>query len=251
MNSIATGCALITGGAKGIGQGIASALHAEGLTVVIADIDDDAGIRVVNQLGNGARFMHLDVTSESDWAAAFEQFTQNGEQLTALVNNAGSGATASIEDATLEDWQRINDLNARGVFLGCKMAVSTMKAQGGSIVNIASALGKKALSNTCVYSATKAAVISLTESTALHCAEQQYPIRCNAVLPGFVDTPLLRNSLQQSDNPEAMLASFVGLHPANRLGRIEEIAEAVVFLVSDKCNFMTGASLSVDGAMTI
>lgn len=240
--------ALITGGASGIGAGVAALLHERGYQVVIADINDDAGEAHVGKLGDKARYVHLDVSSEASWQALKEQMA---EGMSVLVNNAGTGISATIEDTTLDDWQRIQNLNARGVFLGCRFAVDAMKQSGGSIINIASALGKKALSTTCAYSASKAAVISLTESTALHCAEQSYPIRCNAVLPGFIDTPLLRDNLQLSEDPKGMLAGFVGLHPVNRLGTIEEVAETVAFLASNQCTFMTGASISVDGAMTL
>ncbi|MFK7730364.1 MAG: SDR family NAD(P)-dependent oxidoreductase [Pseudomonadales bacterium] len=248
MNENHTQTALITGGASGIGAGVASLLHQRGFQVVIADINDEAGQALASELGDQARYVSLDVTSESSWQALMGQLDEN---VSVLVNNAGTGISASIEDTTLDDWQRIQDLNARGVFLGCRFAVAAMKQTGGSIINIASALGKKALSTTCAYSASKAAVISLTESTALHCAEQSYPVRCNAVLPGFIDTPLLRNNLQLSEDPEGMLAGFVGLHPVNRLGTIEEVAETVAFLAGDQCSFITGASISIDGAMTI
>ncbi|MEM8496710.1 MAG: SDR family oxidoreductase [Pseudomonadota bacterium] len=248
MNENHTKTALVTGGASGIGAGVASLLHKRGYQVVIADISDEVGEAHAKGLGDRARYLHLDVSSEASWQALGEHLK---DSVTVLVNNAGTGISASVEETSLDDWQRIQDLNARGVFLGCRFAVNGMKQAGGSIINIASALGKKALSTTCAYSASKAAVISLTESTALHCAEQSYPIRCNAVLPGFIDTPLLRNNLQLSDDPEGMLAGFVGLHPVNRLGTIEEVAEAVAFLASDQCTFMTGASISVDGAMTL
>lgn len=246
MNENHTKTALVTGGASGIGAGVASLLYERGYQVIIADITDDVGQAHADILGDRVRYAHLDVSSEASWQALDEL-----DALSVLVNNAGTGISASVEETTVDDWQRIQDLNARGVFLGCRFAVNSMKQAGGSIINIASALGKKALSTTCAYSASKAAVISLTESTALHCAEQSYPIRCNAVLPGFIDTPLLRNNLQLSDDPEGMLAGFVGLHPVNRLGTIEEVAEAVAFLASDQCTFMTGASISVDGAMTL
>lgn len=248
MNENHSKTALVTGGASGIGAGVAALLHKRGYQVVIADINDEVGEAHTNDLGEGARYVHLDVSSEASWQALGEQLQ---DSVSVLVNNAGTGISASIEETSVDDWQGIQDLNARGVFLGCRFAVNGMKQSGGSIINIASALGKKALSTTCAYSASKAAVISLTESTALHCAEQSYPIRCNAVLPGFIDTPLLRSNLQLSDDPEGMLAGFVGLHPVNRLGTIHEVAEAVAFLASDQCTFMTGASIAVDGAMTL
>ncbi|MFK8021934.1 MAG: SDR family oxidoreductase [Pseudomonadales bacterium] len=248
---VAPPVAIVSGGASGIGEGITKLLVTSGYRVVIADIQQEAGDKLALELGEQAFYRKLNVSIEEDWKDTISWAEQELGPLSLLVNNAGTGMSADIEDATLDDWTRINDINSKGVFLGCKYAVGAMKSQGGNIINIASALGKKAMASTCVYSATKAAVVSLTESTALHCAEQNYQIRCNAVLPGFIDTPLLRNSLELSDAPEEMLQGFVALHPVGRLGTIDEVAQAVLFISSDKCQFMTGASISVDGAMTL
>lgn len=173
-----------------------------------------------------------------------------------MVNNAGLGAMATIEETDLALWQSLFAVNSTGVYLGCRKAIVHMNRERDrdrdrSIITISSALGKKTLSGTCAYSATKAAVISLTESTALHCAEQGYPIRCNAILPGFIETPLLRDSVESAEDPQALEAYFTGFHPMGRLGHMEEVADAVSYLASPGASFITGIAMPVDGAMTV
>jgi len=244
--------ALVTGGASGIGEAIARKLHAHNWRVVVADLNLTAGHALVDELGEGAHFYPLDVTSETQWQTLMGGLVQEGITLDLLVNNAGIGAMASIEETDVTQWQQIQAVNATGVFLGCKMGLAHLpKSPSSSIVNIASALGKRALAGTCAYSASKAAAISLTESTALHSAQQGYGIRCNAILPGFIETPLLLDSIAASEDPAALEAYFTGLHPAGRIGKSEEIAAAVMYLAGDDAGFITGISLSVDGGMTL
>ena len=179
--------ALVTGGASGIGEAIARKLHAHNWRVVVADLNLTAGHALVDELGDGAHCYPLDVTSETQWQTLMGGLAQEGITLDLLVNNAGIGAMASIEETDVTLWQQIQAVNATGVFLGCKMGLTHLpKSPSSSIVNIASALGKRALAGTCAYSASKAAAISLTESTALQSAQQGYGIRCNAILPAFI-----------------------------------------------------------------
>jgi 3(or 17)beta-hydroxysteroid dehydrogenase len=244
--------ALVTGGASGIGEAIARKLHAHNWCVVVADLNLTAGHALVDELGDGAHCYPLDVTSETQWQTLMGGLAQEGITLDLLVNNAGIGAMASIEETDVTLWQQIQAVNATGVFLGCKMGLTHLpKSPSSSIVNIASALGKRALAGTCAYSASKAAAISLTESTALQSAQQGYGIRCNAILPGFIETPLLLGSIAASEDPAALEAYFTGLHPAGRIGKSEEVAAAVMYLASDDAGFITGISLSVDGGMTL
>lgn len=246
-----TRTALITGAASGIGKGIAEQLHADGYAVVIADIQDDAGETLAAELGEGALYRHLDVTSEAQWEQVLSGLTDQ-HSLEIVVNNAGIGAMGSIEDTDLGMWESIFAVNSTGVYLGCRKAIQYLNPKRDSaIINIASALGKKALSGTCAYSATKAAVISLTESTALHCAEQGYRIRCNAILPGFIETPLLLESIASNEDPEGLESYFTQLHPMGRIGSIEEVARAVAFLAGDASSFVTGIAMPVDGGMTL
>lgn len=246
-----TKTALITGAASGIGKGIAEQLHADGYAVVIADIQDDAGEALASELGERAIYQHLDVTREEQWDQVLSGLAKE-QSLQLVVNNAGIGSMGSIEDTDLAMWESIFAVNSTGVYLGCKKAIRYLnRDRDGAIVNIASALGKKALSGTCAYSATKAAVVSLTESTALHCAEQGYRIRCNAILPGFIETPLLLESIASDEDPEGLESYFTQLHPMGRIGRIEEVAKAVSYLASDASSFVTGIAMPVDGGMTL
>lgn len=245
------GAAVVTGAAQGIGAAIAQALIVAGYRVVLTDINESEVQAQAVALGEKASACVLDVASAESWETLRQNLASDNLSLTLLVNNAGIGRSVDIENTEFESWRSVMAVNADGVFLGTRFALGMLRESGGSIINIASALGKKPLASTCAYSASKAAVISLTESTALHCAQRGYAIRCNAVLPGFVDTPMLRDSLAASPDPDAMLAGFKALHPVGRIGSVEDIARAVLFLAAKENNFITGASLSVDGAMAI
>lgn len=243
--------ALVTGAASGLGKGIAQRLHADGYAVVMTDIQDDAGEALAASLGPNASYQHLDVTSEEQWDRVLAEIAAEGS-LELVINNAGIGAMATIEETDLALWQSVFAVNSTGVYLGCRKAIVHMNRERDcSIINISSALGKKALAVTCAYSATKAAVVSLTESTALHCAQQGYSIRCNAILPGFIETPLLRESVESSEDPQALEAYFTDFHPVGRLGQIKEVAGAVSYLSSPGASFITGISMPVDGGMTL
>lgn len=243
--------ALVTGAASGIGRGIAEKLYANGYAVVLADVQDGTGESIALALGENASYYHLDVTDEAQWDKVLSEVSSK-HSLELVVNNAGIGAMASIEETDLAMWQSIFSVNSTGVYLGCRKAIQYLNRERDcSIINIASALGKKALSGTCAYSATKAAVISLTESTALHCGEQGYRIRCNALLPGFIETPLLLETIASNNDPGALQGYFEGLHPVGRIGKIEEVADAAVYLASDAASFVTGIAMPVDGGMTL
>jgi 3alpha(or 20beta)-hydroxysteroid dehydrogenase len=245
------GTAVVTGAAQGIGAAIAAALHAKGYHVVLVDIDATQVQLQADALGENASACSLDVASPESWTALQQNLVSGNHSLSLLVNNAGIGRSVDIESTDFEAWRSVMAVNADGVFLGTRFALDMMRQGRGSIINIASALGKKPMASTCAYSASKAAVLSLTESTALHCAEQGYAIRCNAVLPGFVDTPMLQASLAASPDSDALLAGFKALHPVGRIGSVDDIARAVLFLADEENNFVTGASLSVDGGMAI
>lgn len=237
----------VTGGASGLGEAMARRFVAEGASVVIGDIDQERGNALALELGGAASFVFLDVTQESSWAEALS----GCDQLDVLVNNAGITTLGSIEEVTLEQFRHEFDIDVVGVFLGCKYAIPLMKRQGGSLINISSMCGVRAQSNLLAYNAAKAAVLHMTKSVALHCAEQRYGIRCNAILPGLVQSLIQEKVLAQAENPQAVYDAWVAGHPVGRLGRPEEIAAMAVYLASDEAGFTTGAAFSVDGGSSL
>jgi 3alpha(or 20beta)-hydroxysteroid dehydrogenase len=168
-----------------------------------------------------------------------------------LVNNAGTSIAGSIAEATESQWRTTMDVNPLGTFLGCRHAVRGMAETGGSIINIASARGQRPSSSQIAYCASKAAVLSVTQSVALYCGELCLPIRCNAICPGVIDTPMLRRHIAESGPEDQARARLGAMHLLGRLGRPEEVAAAAVFLGSDRSSFVTGASLSVDGGFAL
>jgi NAD(P)-dependent dehydrogenase (short-subunit alcohol dehydrogenase family) len=239
--------ALVTGGASGLGEAISRRFVAEGAQVIIADIDVEGGTALAAELGATARFARLDVTVEESWLEVFGGL----ERLDVLVNNAGITTLGSIEDLTLAQFMHEIEIDVVGVFLGCKHVIPLMRDHGGSIINMSSMAGVRAQGNLAAYNAAKAAVTHLTKSCALHFADKGYPIRCNSVHPGAIHTPIIDKVLAQSDNPDALYASFVKSHPIGRLGRPEEIAAICLYLASDESAFATGAEFRVDGGSTL
>lgn len=252
MSRLSGRVALVTGGARGIGRGIVERFLEEGATVIVADLDED-GSAFEAELGERAHYRRLDVTSADAWIAAVADIQARFGRFDILVNNAGTSRTGSIEAATEADWRFVMDTNALSVFLGCQQAVKAMREAGGTIINIASARGQRTGAAQCAYSASKAAVLSLTESIALHCGETGPPIRCNAICPGVIDTPLMRQhaATVSPDDPGAVVAKMTAMGIMGRLGTLKEIGDAAVFLASDEASFITGTALNVDGGFRI
>ena len=237
--------ALVTGAASGIGKAIAERLAREGVAVLVTDFNDDAGSAVAKSIaeaGGRATFVHLDVTSPSDWEAAVAAAAEQFGGLDILVNNAGMGDLATIEDTSLEDWERTISVDQTGVFLGMKTAAAALAASDhGSVVNISSIFGTSGGFGTSpAYHAAKGAVRTLTKNVALHWADRG--VRVNSVHPGFIDTPILA-STKGTEFEKAM----IGLTPMGRLGRPDEIAAGVAYLASDDASFVTGLELYIDG----
>jgi 3(or 17)beta-hydroxysteroid dehydrogenase len=248
MNRFDGRCVMITGGASGIGAATAALLAAEGARVALADLDLAGAETMARRIGTAALAVALDVTSEASWIVACEQVAEAFGALHVLVNSAGISVPATVEAASHEHWRQTLAINADGVFLGCKHGVRIIKGcGGGAIVNIASTLGARPGSQYVAYSASKAAVLAITRSTALHCAEQKYGIRCNAVLPGATHTPMVDVYLDNAPDRQALMARFEAVHPLGRIGRPEDIAQAIAYLASDQSSWVTGVALPVDG----
>ena len=241
--------AIISGGARGQGATEARMLAMEGASVVFGDILDEAGRQVeaqIRELGGEVIYVHLDVTSEADWQSAVDTAVSQYGKLNVLVNNAGILIRKTLEETTGEDWDRIMDINAKGVFLGTRAAIPAMReAGGGSIVNISSTAGLvSSPSGSASYTATKGAVRLLTKSTAIQYAREG--IRCNSVHPGPIETDMIQDSL---DDPAAMEFRMQRL-PMGRIGKPEEVAYGVIYLASDESSFVTGSELVIDGGTT-
>jgi len=222
---------------------------AEGACVAIGDVLEEEGRRVVEQIietGGRAIFLPLDVTSEAQWNTAIAATVSEFGKLDILVNNAGVGAASMIEDTTVEEWDRVMNINAKGVFLGTKAAIPKMRrAGGGSIINISSQLGLVGMDiSSPQYQASKGAVRLLTKSTAIQYAKEG--IRANSVHPGPVNTPMTERRRGDPDHQRIMLSRI----PMGRYGESEEVAYGVLFLASDESSFMTGSELVIDGGWT-
>lgn len=248
--------ALVTGAARGIGRAIAVRLANDGFEVVVTDIDDDGGRATAEALGAAGVYRHLDVRREVDWVRVLDEIRDGPHGLHVLVNNAGItgfGEGVAIHDpenAELDDWRAVHETNLDGVFLGCKHGVRLMRASGqGSIVNISSRSGLVGIPAAAAYASSKAAVRNHTRTVALYCAEQNLRIRCNAVFPAAILTPLWEPMLGDGPDREERMEALVRDVPLRRWGTPEEVAHAVSFLASDGSAYMTGAEIVLDGGL--
>ena len=245
--------AIISGGARGMGAEEVNLFAREGASVVFGDILDDLGQQVeadCREAGLDVAYTHLDVTGESEWEAIVALAEERYGRLDILVNNAGISISAgggahniAMEDTSVEDWDRVMDINSKGVFLGTRAAIPAMRrAGGGSIVNISSIAGLSgAWSRSHPYNASKGAVRLFTKSTAIQYAGEG--IRCNSVHPGPIMTPM---SASTYADPE-VAAQRLALVPLGRRAHPIEVAYGVLYLASDEASFVTGAELVIDG----
>ena len=241
--------ALISGASRGIGEAIARCFAAEGAKVVIGDLLEAEGQRVVVDIqanGGEACFSRLDVTSEAEWQQAVSLAVQQFGALNVLVNNAGTGFPGMVEDVSLEEWNHVMGVNSTGVFLGTKTVIPALRqAGGGAIVNMSSQLGIVGTDNSSPqYQASKGSVRLLTKTTAIQYASEG--IRANSVHPGPIATP--RNAERRAD--PALYALMVSRIPVGRYGQPEDIAKGALYLASDDAAFVTGSELVIDGGWT-
>ncbi|MGH3246042.1 MAG: SDR family NAD(P)-dependent oxidoreductase [Trebonia sp.] len=261
--------ALVTGGARGLGEGMARALARAGAAVVIADIREDLGKATASSLREGganAEFVALDITSDDSWAQAVPQAIAHLSGLDILVNNAGVEVTSLLIDLDPEGLRRMLEVNVLGTALGIKHGFRAMRpggagnragGSGGAIVNVASVAATIAFPGIAGYSATKSAVDRLTRVAAMESGKLGYGVRVNCVYPGLVPTEMGNQlavdcaSIGLFPSPQEAAGAVIGLTPLGRLGEVPDIADAVVFLASDGARFITGAGLPVDGGMGI
>jgi NAD(P)-dependent dehydrogenase (short-subunit alcohol dehydrogenase family) len=246
--------AVITGGASGIGEATVRLFTEEGACVLIADIQDEKGRRLGDELGESTEYLHADVSREVDVKAAVGRAIDRFGRLDCMFNNAGiAGPTGPIEKVTVEGFDEAVGVLLRGVFLGIKHAAQVMKRQGsGSIINTSSVAGIRTGYGNHVYSAAKAAVIQLTRSVAMELGESG--VRVNCICPGFIATPLIGRarglSQQEADKMVGEIeAAFENAQPIRRPGLPLDIARAALWLASDESSFVNGHSLVVDGGV--
>ena len=255
--------ALVTGGARGLGAGMAEALAAAGAAVAVGDVLEDDGKQTAESLrakGATAAFVKLDITDEDSWASAVPEVISSLGGFDLLVNNAGVEITSLVADLDPADVRRMLDVNVLGTALGLKHAFRAMRpdgaaGNGGAVVNIASVAATIAFPGISIYSATKSAIDRLTRVAAAESGKLGYGVRVNCIYPGL--TPTAMGNQLAADcaeiglfpSPEEAAKAVVDLTPQGRLGQVDDMADAVVFLASGAAKYITGAGLPVDGGM--
>lgn len=257
--------AIVTGAAMGIGLSCAKTLAEAGAKLIVADIAGDEGeaaAKSIRAAGGEAHYLHLDVTSESDWVSVVAGTIEIFGGFNVLVNNAGIFDIRFLTDTTLTQWKKIMTVNADGVFLGTREAVRAMRpegaaGQGGSIINISSCAAFKGSPGHSAYCASKAAVHLLTKAVASECAALNMGIRVNSVHPAVIESPMSDRAMKlwadafTNGDIKAMREEMIRQHPLGRLGIPEEVACAVLYLASDASSFSTGTEIKVDGGYAI
>ena len=255
MGRVSGKMAFVTGGAQGLGEATAHMLAKEGAKVTVTDINGAGAADVCDaintQYGDGTAFAwQHDVTNGDQWKEVLQSAHDAMGGLNILVNNAGIGSMASVEDEDYETFQHVMKVDVDSIFLGCKYAIPLMRAHGlGSIVNISSIAGIVASGNYISYNTAKAAVRHMSKSIALHCAKTGGQIRSNSVHPVFINTPIL-DRVKQRFGEEEGLAKLGRQIPLGKVGEPDDIAYAVLYLASDESKLVTGAELKVDGGIS-
>lgn len=252
--------ALITGGAQGLGEGMARALAAAGARVVIGDVRTDEAQAVAASLGDGHGAVTLDVTDDDAWEAAAVSATERLGGLDLVVNNAGVEISSLMTEISADQVRRQLDVNVLGTALGIKHALRTMRpdgaaGEGGTIINVASVAATIAFPGIAIYSATKSAIDRMTRVSAMEAGKLGYGVRVNCIYPGLVPTEMGAGladdmaTLGLFGSAQEAVEAVVGLTPSGRLGEVADMADAVVFLASDAARFVNGVGLPVDGGM--
>lgn len=249
MANLSGKAAIVTGGAQGIGRGIARALAGAGAAVTVADLNDEAGAATaaaIRAQGAQSLYVHADVAQEADVHALVAATVARFGRLDIVVNNAGVVAVQTVEASSVEDWDRVMAVNVRSIFLTTKYALPHLRtAGGGAILNVASVSSFVAQQGTPAYCASKGAVLMLTKALALDYGREG--IRVNCLCPGITDTPMLRYHARHAADPDAHLAQRLERVPMGEMLYPEDMGRAAIFLCSDEATGITGASLVVDG----
>ena len=239
---------VVTGAASGLGREVAKLFAEEGARVVVADVDGDGAHAVAEEIGGDAVQQACDVTVEDQVIAALERSVSEWGGLDFVINNAGVQVEKPLEETSNEDFDWLFNVNVRGVFWGCKHAISRMRnAGGGAIVNAASALSLISDPFLPVYTASKHATLGLTRSVGVAYAADG--IRCNCVCPGDMQTPMIERYWEATGDPEKAKAEMAAMYPAGKIGQPGEVAKAILFLASDEASYINGSFMQVDGGL--
>ena len=244
--------AVVTGGASGLGRGVAQRFVEEGATVYLTDLNEAAGAQAAKDLG--CTFERQDVADETSWQHVVGSVVDRHKRLDVLVNNAGIFSSRPVDETPLDEWQRVLDVNLTGVFLGCKHGVGAMKKNAGgasgSIINLSSVVGLRGQLGGSAYSASKGGVRLLTKTVAAETAP--LGIRCNSIHPGVIDTPIMDPIFAAAPDAEALRRQIESRLPIGYMGDpARDIGNMAVYLASDESVYITGAEMVVDGGMTV
>ena len=236
---------VITGACKGIGLACAKLFYAQGANIILLDISSDES-RIVDTRWH---YIACDVSNSDTVKYAIQSGYQKFGRIDFLINNAGIQRYGNVTDTTEDEWDLVMNVNLKSQYLCAKHTIPYMQQQGsGVVINISSVQAFVSQQNVAAYTTAKTALLGLTRSIAVDYAPH---IRCVAVCPGTIDTPMLRDALAQSPNPDAVMQECIDMHPAGRIGTPEEVAELILFLCSDKAGFITGQAIRVDGGLGI
>jgi NAD(P)-dependent dehydrogenase (short-subunit alcohol dehydrogenase family) len=247
---------LVTGAAQGIGAACAQLAVANGATVILTDINAELGEKTAGELGPAARFIHADVSIADDWQHVDDWIQREYHgQIDGLVNNAGitgfleTSGPHDPEHLDMTSWDKVMSVNVTGTVLGCKYAIRWLKESGGSIVNISSRSGIVGIPGAAAYAASKAAVRNHSKTVALYCAQKHYPVRCNSVHPAAILTPMWDAMLGTGEQREQALTAISKDIPLGTMGDAADVANAVLYLLSDESRYVTGIELNIDGGI--
>ncbi len=248
--------ALVTGAAQGIGKSIAELFVQEGATVIFSDINDEIGLAVSPAHDSKAEYLHLDVSSESDWDSAQKYIQEKYGRLDVLVNNAGitgfleTEGPFDPENFNTKGWYQVHQVNIDGVAFGCRSAIKLMKSsKAASIINLSSRSGIVGIPGAAAYASSKAAIRNHSKTVALFCAQSNYPIRCNSIHPGAILTPMWDAMLGQGSEREAAIEVIAQDIPLGVMGEPQDVAYAALYLASDESKYVTGIELNIDGGI--